>query len=158
MVVGCQAVHVQRLCGLVSEELGLSLVSLRNPHWATRGSMVSLAQAGPSFEGPLLVVNARADYSDFDLERVMAGQLEISAGVFGTEHREVGLAMFRGNSFEWIGRAARHAVRQNGGMDPWWRLLNGTRGGMRLSVIRLDSARVDHDMTPLYLERSSQAG
>ncbi len=157
VVVGCQAVQVQRICATVSQQLGMSLVSLRNPHWCTRGSMAALAQAGPTFEGPLLVVNARVDYSDFDLERVLAGQMEITAGVFGTERREVGLAMFRGRSSEWVGDAARNAVGRDGGMDPWWRLLNGTRGGMRLSVIRLDSV-VDQDATPIYAERAASAG
>lgn len=152
VVVGCDAVRVTQLCSLAAQQLPISVITLRNPYWASRGSMASLAQVHAWEDDPVLLLDGAEHFPDLDVERVLAGQTAMTVGIYGFKHgeRRVGIGVCRGRSWEWLVESARTALRLNGGVDPWWRLLNGSRGGLTLATIRL-SERSDDDSTPAFL-------
>lgn len=151
VVVGCDAVRVTQTCSQAAADLPLSVISLRNPYWASRGSMASLAQVHAWEDDPVLLLDGGVDFPDFEVERVLSGQTDMTVGIYGFNqgNRQVGVAVCRGRSWEWLIEASRTALRLNGGVDPWWRLLNGSRGGLSLATIRL--AEPDDTATPVYL-------
>ena len=161
VVVGCDAIRVTQACAQAAKELSVSVITLRNPYWSSRGSMASLAQVHAWEDDPVLVFDARVDFSDFDVERILSGQTDMTVGVygFGSSQRQIGLAILRGRSWEWLIESARTALRLNGGVDPWWRLLNSSRGGLSLATMRLEELPADLQETPLYLpERQLMMG